>query len=55
MEKRHNEVYHKQSWRTEQNRIEKNRGDQDKIYLSLDKEKEKVEDVKDDEKEMKKV
>ena len=55
MEKRHNEIYHKQSWRPEQNRTEEKRGDQDKIYLSLEKEKEKVEDVKDDEKEKKKV
>ena len=41
--------------RTEQSRIEKNRGDQGKIYLSQDKEKEKEEELKDDEKEKKKV
>ena len=39
----------------DQNRKDQNRGDQDKIHLSLEKEKEKVEGVKDDEKEKKKV
>ena len=39
----------------DQNRKEQNRGDQDKIYLSLEKEKKKVEEMKDDGKEKIKV